>query len=50
MITFGRLRASLKDLPKRAGELLDFSRNQLRIMTGLLTWHCHLERHLNWGW
>jgi hypothetical protein len=31
---------------KRAGELLNLSINQLRIMTGLLTAHCHLK----WGW
>jgi hypothetical protein len=31
---------------KEAGELLNLSRNQLRIMTGLLTGHCHLKRHL----
>jgi hypothetical protein len=31
---------------KRAGELLNFSRNQLRIMSALLTGHCHLKGHL----
>jgi hypothetical protein len=31
---------------KRAGELLSLSRNQLRILTGLLTGHCHLKGHL----
>jgi hypothetical protein len=35
-----------KDLPSWAGELLNLSRNQLRIMTGLLTGHCHLKGHL----
>jgi hypothetical protein len=40
-----KLRAFLKDpVPNK----LDiYSRNQLRIMTGLLTGHCHLNRHLN---
>ena len=37
----------LKRTPaKRAGELLNLSRNQLRMMTGLLTGHCHLKGHL----
>jgi hypothetical protein len=31
---------------KRAGELLSLSRNQLRILTGLFTRHCHLKGHL----
>jgi hypothetical protein len=31
---------------KRAGQLLSLSRNQLRILTGLLTGHCHLKGHL----
>jgi len=31
---------------ERAGELLSLSRNQLRIMTGLLTGHCHLRGQL----
>jgi hypothetical protein len=31
--------------PKKAGELLNLSRNQLRIMTGLLTEHHHLQGH-----
>jgi hypothetical protein len=31
---------------KKAGELLGLSRNQLIIMTGLLTGHCHLKGHL----
>jgi hypothetical protein len=36
---------------KRAGKLLILSRNQLRIMMGLLTGHCHLKIHyLNCGW
>jgi len=36
---------------ERAGELLSLSRNQLRIMTGLLTGHCHLRRYLfKLGW
>ena len=30
----------------RAGELLKFSRNQLREMRGLLTGHCLLKRYL----
>jgi len=28
---------------KRAGELLNLSRDQLKIMMGLLTGHCHLK-------
>jgi len=35
-----------KPFVKKAGELLSMSRNQLRIMTGLLTGHCHLKVHL----
>jgi hypothetical protein len=35
-----------KPSAKKAGELLDLSRNKLRIMTGLLTGHCHLKGHL----
>jgi len=31
--------------PKKAGELLNLSRNQLRIMTGLLIEHRHLQGH-----
>ena len=31
---------------KRAGELLNLSRNQLRIMSALLTGQCHLKGHL----
>jgi hypothetical protein len=35
---------------RRAGELLSLSRNQLRILTGLFTGHCHLkDTCLNWG-
>jgi len=30
----------------RAGELLNLSRNQLRIRSVLLTGHCHLKEHL----
>jgi len=33
--------------PKRAGELINLRRNQLRIMTGLLTWHRHLQQYLS---
>jgi hypothetical protein len=32
---------------KKAGELLDLSRKQLKIMTGLLTGHCNLKGHLS---
>jgi hypothetical protein len=39
----GRLRAVLKDSDKRAGELPNWSRNQLRVMMGLLTGRCHLK-------
>jgi len=45
----GQRKASsfLKNPPMRkAGELLSLSRNQLRIMKGLLTWHCHLKGYL----
>jgi len=45
----GRVRAFFKNpLQKKAGELLSLSRNQIRIMTGLLTLtgHCHLKGHL----
>jgi hypothetical protein len=30
----------------KSGELLNLSRNQLRVMTGLLTGHCHLKGRL----
>jgi hypothetical protein len=43
----GRLRAFFKKpFARKAGQLLNLSRNQLRIMTGLLTGHCHLKGHL----
>jgi hypothetical protein len=44
----GKLTAFLKDplQKKRAGELLNLSRNQLCIMMGLLTGDCHLKEHL----
>jgi hypothetical protein len=32
-----------KPSAKKAEELLSLNRNQLRIMTGLLTGHCHLK-------
>jgi hypothetical protein len=35
-----------KPSAKNAWELLNLSRSQLRIMTGLLTGHCHLKGHL----
>jgi hypothetical protein len=42
-----RLRDFLKKpSARKAGELLNLSRNQIRIMTGLLTGHCHLKGHL----
>jgi hypothetical protein len=31
---------------KKAGELLSLSRNQLNVMTGLLTGHCRLNGYL----
>jgi hypothetical protein len=31
---------------KKAQELLNLSRNQLRILIGLLRGHCHLKRHI----
>jgi hypothetical protein len=36
----------LKTLCEKSEKLLIMSRNQLRIMTGLLTGSCHLKRHL----
>jgi hypothetical protein len=43
----GRLKAFFKKpSAKKAHELLNQSRNQLRIMTGLLTEYCHLKGHL----
>jgi hypothetical protein len=42
----GRLRDLKKNSAKTAGELLDFCRNQLKIIMGLLTGHCHLKDHL----
>jgi hypothetical protein len=35
-----------KPSAKKAGELLSLKRNQLRIMTGLLTGHCQLKGHV----
>jgi len=40
-----KIRAFLED--PALDKLDSNSRNQLRIMTGLLTGHCHLNRHLN---
>jgi hypothetical protein len=41
------LRAFLKDpVLKKAGELFNLSRNQVQIVTELLTRHCHLKGHL----
>jgi len=34
-----------KTVHNKAGDLLDLSRNQLRIMTGLPRGHCHLRAH-----
>jgi hypothetical protein len=44
----GRLMAFLKKKTsaKKARELLNLSRNQLKIMTELLTGHCHLNGYL----
>jgi hypothetical protein len=44
----GRLRVFLKKKPlcEKVGEMLRLTRNQLRIMTGLLTEHSHLKGHL----
>jgi hypothetical protein len=43
----GRVRAFFKNpLQESSGELLSVSRNQIRIMTGLLTGHWHLKGHL----
>jgi hypothetical protein len=32
---------------KKAGELFNFSRNQLQTMMGPLAGHCHLKGHLH---
>jgi hypothetical protein len=32
--------------PKRAEKLINMRINQLQIMTGPLTWHCHLQRYV----
>jgi hypothetical protein len=43
----GRVRAFfLKISAKKVGEMLSLSRNQLRIMRGSLSGHCHLKGHL----
>jgi hypothetical protein len=43
----GGLKVFLKTFSaKRAQKLLGLSRNQLIIMTGLLTGHCHLKGHV----
>jgi hypothetical protein len=40
-----------KPSARQAGELLNLSRNQIKIMTALLTGYCHLkDTCLNWGW
>jgi hypothetical protein len=39
-------RGMIRPSAKRAGELLCMSRNQLRIMMGLLTGHCQLKEYL----
>jgi hypothetical protein len=42
-----KLQAFLKEpLLKAAGELLNLSRKQLRIIIELLTGHCHFKGHL----
>jgi hypothetical protein len=42
----GRAFLFKKPSAKKSWELLSLSRVQLRIMTGLLTGHCHLKGHL----
>jgi hypothetical protein len=43
----GKLRGFLKNpLQKKAGKLLNLSRNRLRIFTVLVTGHCQLKGHL----
>ena len=43
----GKLRDfSKRPCVERAGELLNLNRNQLTIMTGLITGHCHLKGRL----
>ena len=44
----GRAFFKKKKIPlyKKAGELLNLSRTQLRILTGLLTAHCYMKGHL----
>jgi hypothetical protein len=36
----------IRPFVKKAGELITLNRNQIRIMIGLLTEHCHLKGHL----
>jgi len=42
----GKLRAFSKNLPKQAGELLNLTINQQRILIYILTGHCHLKGHV----
>jgi hypothetical protein len=42
----GKLRAFSKNPPKQAGELLNMTINQQRILTWMLTGHCHLKEHV----
>jgi len=40
----GKFKAFLKNrLQKKVGESFSMNRKQLRIMTGILTGHCHLK-------
>jgi len=47
----GLAKGFLQKIPvKEPVEMLSLHRNQLKIMTGFLTGHCHLKEHLfNWG-
>jgi hypothetical protein len=39
------LKAFFKNPLQKSGELFNLSRNQLSILTGLLTGHCHFKGH-----
>jgi hypothetical protein len=41
-----KLRVFLYTYLKKTGKLFNLTRNQLRILTGLVTGHCQLKGHL----
>jgi len=47
----GQAKGFLQKIPvKEPGKLLSLSRNQVKVMTGFPTGHCHLKEHLfSWG-